>query len=70
MLYGERGLKAFEVKTTPRVRPDDLRGLERFQQDFPEAKLFLVYPGTRRWHERGVEIVPFTQCVTHLAEIL
>jgi hypothetical protein len=43
VLYGERGLVAFEVKMAQRVRPDDLRGLLRLRADYPQAKAFLVY---------------------------
>ena len=66
VLYGERGLRAFEVKMVHRVRPDDLRGLLRFREDFPRAKAHLLYLGNRRWHDRGVEVLPFTDCVTQL----
>lgn len=66
VLYGERGLRAFEVKMAQRIRPDDLRGLLRFRADFPQAKAYLLYLGNRRWHDRGVEVLPFTDCVTQL----
>ena len=70
VLYGERGLRAFEVKMAQRVRPDDLRGLLRFHADFPQARAHLLYLGNRRWHDRGVEVLPFTDCVTHLEQWL
>lgn len=70
VLYGERGLRAFEVKMAQRVRPDDLRGLLRFRADFPQAKAHLLYLGNRRWHDRGVEVLPFTDCVTQLDQWL
>jgi len=66
VLYGERGLCAFEVKMAETVRPDDVRGLLRFRADFPKAKAHLLYLGSRRWHDRGVEVLPFLECVTHL----
>ena len=66
VLHGERGLKAFEVKMSHRVRPEDVRGLLRFREDFPEAKAHLLYLGNRRWHDRGVEVLPFTDCVADL----
>ncbi len=66
VLYGERGLRAFEVKMAQNVRPDDLRGLLRFRADFPQAKAHLLYLGNRRWHDRGVEVLPFADCVTRL----
>ncbi len=66
VLYGERGLRAFEVKMAHNVRPDDLRSLLRFRADFPQAKTYLLYLGQRRWHDRGIEVLPFEECVTTL----
>ena len=66
VLYGERGLRAFEVKMRQNIRPDDLRGLLSFRTDFPQAKAYLLYLGNRRWHDRGVEVLPFADCVTQL----
>lgn len=66
VLYGERGLRAFEVKMAQNVRPDDLRGLLRFRADFPQAKAYLLYLGNRRWHDSGVEVLPFAECVAQL----
>ena len=70
VLYGERGLRAFEVKMAHNLRPDDLRALQRFQSDFPQAKTHLLYLGDRRWHERGIEVVPFLDCLTQLDQWL
>ena len=66
VLYGERGLRAFEVKMAQNIRSDDLRGLLSFRTDFPQAKAHLLYLGNRRWHDRGVEVLPFADCVTQL----
>ncbi len=66
MLYGERGLRAFEVSIAQKLHPDDLRGLLRFRADQPHAKAHPLYRGTRRWHDRGVEILPFTDGVAEL----
>lgn len=70
VLYGERGLRAFEVTMASHVRSDDLRALRRFREDFPEAKTHLLYVGQRRWHDRGIEIVPFLECITTLDQWL
>ena len=70
VLYGERGLVAFEVKTTPTVRSEDLRGLRRFREDHPRAKAFFVYTGSRRRHDAGIEIMPAAQALTGLAELI
>ena len=70
VLYGERGLRAFEIKMAEKIRPDDFGALRRFREDFKEAKTCLLYLGHRRWHDRGVEIAPFVDCVTHLDQWL
>jgi uncharacterized protein len=70
VLYGDRGLRAFEVKMAQNVRPDDLRSLLRFRTDFPEAKTHFLYLGKRRWHDRGMEVLPFFDCVSNLDQWL
>ncbi len=70
VLYGERGLRAFEVKMAQNVRADDLRSLLRFRADFPQARAHLLYLGQRRWHDRGVEVLPFADCVAKLDQWL
>lgn len=70
VVYGERGIRAFEIKMSDRVRTKDLRGLLRFKADYPAAKLHLVYLGTRRAHDRGIDILPFEECVSTLDERL
>ena len=59
VLYGERGLKAFEVKRASRVRDEDLAGLRAFVHDYPPAEARLLYSGSRRYREGAIEIVPF-----------
>jgi predicted AAA+ superfamily ATPase len=66
VLYGDRGLRAFEVKMASSVRPDDLRSLLRFRADFPEAKTYFLYLGKRQWHDRGIDVLPFVDCVSKL----
>ena len=66
VLYGERGLRAFEITMARNVRPDDLRALRHFRADFPQATACVLYLGNRRWHDRGIEVLPFTECVTQL----
>jgi predicted AAA+ superfamily ATPase len=70
VLYGERGIVAFEVKMTHSVRPEDLRGLRRFREDYPKAKTFFVYTGSRRRHERGIEIMPAADALHSLGALI
>lgn len=66
VLYGERGLRAFEIKASANVRRDEVGSLQRFGDDYPEAKLHLLHLGRRRWHDRGVEVVPFAPFLEEL----
>ena len=70
VLYGARGLVVFEVKMAQRVRPDDLRGLRRFREVYPQARAFFVYTGRRRWHEAGIEILPADDALGRLADLI
>jgi predicted AAA+ superfamily ATPase len=58
VVYGPQGLWAVEVKNTVRVRPQDLRALKTFKEDFPEAKVFLLYRGKDRLETNGILCLP------------
>ena len=70
VLYGERGLVAFEVKMTQTVRPGNLRGLRRFRESYPQAKTFFVHTGSRRRHDAGIEIMPAEAALRGLEELI
>jgi predicted AAA+ superfamily ATPase len=58
VVYGAAGFWAIEVKNTDRVRPEDLRGLDAFGTDYPQADLVLLYRGTRRERRGKIWILP------------
>lgn len=58
VIHGATGFWALEVKNTARVRPEDLRGLDAFGTDYPQAELVLLYRGTRRERRGRVWILP------------
>jgi len=70
VLYGERGMLAFEVKRSARVRDEDLAPLQAFGDEYPVAKRFLVHTGKERRHQGGVEIVPVEQLLHSLDRLL
>ncbi len=70
VLYGPRGLKAFEMKHSDRVRSEDLKTLKLFIQDYPEAQASLIYQGEREWHEAGVEIRNFKKSLVGIKDLL
>lgn len=58
VVYGPDGLWAIEVKNTRRIRPDDLRGLRAFKEEYPQSKPFLLYRGKDRILAEGVLCLP------------
>jgi uncharacterized protein len=70
VLYGERGIKAFEVKRTAKVRLKELQGLKLFLKDYPMAKAFYLYGGNRTYQEGNIEIIPIQEALVELPEWL
>ncbi|MCX5657913.1 MAG: ATP-binding protein [Candidatus Omnitrophica bacterium] len=70
VLYGNRGILAFEIKRTARVSSSILKGLKAFQKDYPEAKTYFIYGGERRLREGNIEILPIKDTLKKLPEIL
>jgi predicted AAA+ superfamily ATPase len=70
VLYGERGLHAFEVKRAARIRSGDYDGLRAFAEDYPVATCTLAYGGTKRFIEGAIEVVPIAELIAELPERL
>lgn len=58
VVYGSEQFHAIEVKNSSSVRPDHLRALTNFGQDYPEAKRWLLYRGRERLLINGIMCVP------------
>jgi uncharacterized protein len=70
VLYGARGLHAFEVKRTARLRGSDYDGLRAFAADYPMATCTLVYGGAKRFTEGAIDVVPIEHLLAELPERL
>lgn len=70
VLYGPRGLFSFEIKRTSRITSAMLGGLKSFLLDYPMARAYFVYTGTRRMYEDKIEIVPVLEMLEDLGSIL
>ena len=70
VLYGEKGIKAFEVKLAAKVRKEDTKGLKAFLADYPMAKAYLIYCGERAMRDDGIEILPIEACLPGLPDLL
>lgn len=70
VLYGERGLLAFEVKHSNKISSKDLHGLKAFAQDYPEAQRFILYGGHRREYIDGIHVIPVVEALQNLESLL
>lgn len=58
VVYGPRGFWAIEVKRSPNLGPDDIRGLKAFAEEYPEAQCVVVAPVKQREEYRGFPVLP------------
>lgn len=58
VVYGPDDFLAVEVKNSGAVRPEDLRGLRAFQEEYPSARPVLLYRGKERLRVGGVPCLP------------
>ena len=58
VIYGPEGFWAIEVKHSGNVRGKDLRGLKAFKEDYPDAKVRLLYRGNERLEIDGIPCLP------------
>lgn len=70
ILYGPRGLIAFEVKSSTSVHPKDLTGLLAFKEEYPMAHPFLIYGGEREMTLQNIPILPMRVALERLPQIL
>jgi predicted AAA+ superfamily ATPase len=70
VLYGAKGLLAFEIKRTSRITSDVLGGLKSFLADYPMAKTYFVYMGNRRMYKDKIEIIPVLEILKDLNTLL
>jgi len=70
VLYGEKGLLAFEIKHAHHVSNYDFKSLRAFKLDYPMAKLYLIYGGNHREYYDDIEVIPFVEAVKGLPQLL
>ncbi len=66
IVYGPETLWGIEVKNTGRVRPQDLRALRAFQEDYPNGKTLLLYRGKERLKQHGIFCIPCEEFLRQL----
>lgn len=70
VVYGEQGMHAFEIKRKARYSGKDINGLKLFIKDYPMSKAYLLYGGTKRFYEEGIQVLPFEEAISKLPLIL
>ncbi len=70
ILYGERGLKAVEVKIANKIRREDCKGLLEFIKDYPQTKAFLLYTGSKSFILNNIHILPVQKFLKNLSSFL
>ncbi len=70
VLYGERGLVAIEVKRSSTYREGDLATLRLFRHDYPMARCFLFYGGTRSYDVDGIRVLPLSKALPDLESLI
>jgi len=68
--YGEKGIRAFEVKRTDKLSSGTLKGLRSFAKEYPESKNYLVYGGKKTMRDGNINIMPINEALKHLPELL
>ena len=57
-LYGPKGLFAFEIKRKSSISKKDLRGLQAFSKDYPEAETFLFCSVDKKEYYGDIQVLP------------
>jgi uncharacterized protein len=70
IVYGERGLFAFEIKRSQHFSRSDMSGLKAFSDDYKIAKCYLLYGGDHEEYHGNIHVMPFLQALNKLIDIL
>jgi predicted AAA+ superfamily ATPase len=70
VLYGPRGLLAFEVTRSAQFRSRDLDMLRLFQTDYPKARCFSLYGGNQPYEVDGITVLPLGTALPELGRLL
>jgi uncharacterized protein len=70
VVYGPKGLFAFEIKRKSNISKKDLKGIQAFNKDYPEAKSFLFCNSDREEYHGDIKVIPIEKAIDFLSEIL
>lgn len=70
VIYGPSGLHAFEIKRSNKITTTSLKGLKNFQEDYPEAKLYILYLGKNKEYHNDIQAIPFQEALQNLPKLI
>jgi len=70
VIYGPRGFCAFELKRSSVVTTKSLKGLKAFGDDYPEAKLYLLFAGKQKEYHGSIQAMPFIEALKELPSLI
>ena len=70
VLYGEKGLLAFEIKNSAGLNTKDFKGLNAFKTDYPMADCYMIYMGDSQYYQNDIKVMPMRQALFDLGKIL
>lgn len=70
VIYGPKGLHAFEIKRSANLTPKAFAGLKYFGQDYPEAKLSLLFLGKHKEYHGNITAIPFEEALRDLPKLI
>jgi hypothetical protein len=54
------------VKNTAKIKDSDLRSLQSFKEDYPEAQAIFLYRGKEKLLKKGINCIPCEQFLQKL----
>jgi predicted AAA+ superfamily ATPase len=66
VIYGEESFYAIEIKSSKKISPSDLKGLQAFLQDYPEAKAILLDRGQEKLKIGNILCLPLIEFLKNL----
>jgi len=70
ILYGKRGLIAFEIKNGKQIHTSSTKNLLSFSKEYPIAKTYLIYRGNHERSFNGIHAIPIHAALSRLHELL
>lgn len=70
ILYGPKGLIAFEIKRSKNLHSIDTKGLKVFKEEYPMSKLYLLYGGEQELYSDDIVVMPFEKALKNLGTLL